>query len=1011
MPHLSAYRARSALATLSIVLATAGDAFGQATPAKKVLKHSDSEIWNTSGGFKLAPDGKTLAYTLTPPEGDAAVVIRTIASGHEVRHATTGKPPTPDATPATPGVEAPAATPTGSSGAIQFSPDSKLLFFTLGPTKAATDGAKAAKAKPGDLPKSALVTYDVAAGKVVSRVEGLRSYSVVGDGSGYLVLHKSPPPSIDTPLTAVVGNALIAARVEAGTDLIARNLADGKEVTFTDTISSVATKDGKQLLLTVAGKVPEKSGLFVATLGQAPTLTAIKAGPGKQASLTWDEKQSRLAFFHADPVPPSATATPPPAKNRAYLWLRDKAEPAVEIIPHVPAGLKAGYTLAERGGLSFSADGLKLGVSVGPAPPEAKVEAKGEAAPAPRPTVAPPTRAPGGRGAGPRPAAGATPAADDKVELDLWHWKDEAIQPMQKVRSAQDRLKSYRAVYFLDTKQFRQLGTDDLDVAIPNYGDWGLATSDKPYRAQLWRSPMPRDVALTNVRTGETKPLLTANEGSVTSPYGNFALVFDGKDWLSYTVPDGKPTNLTAKLGVKFFNEDFDTPTTPNAYGSEGFTADRKFVLVRDRYDLWKLALDGSSAVNVTQTGRTLKTAFRLVRLDEDDDLLKIDLSKPWLLSATNTETQDGGFYRLEPGAKPKLLTMAPRQHGPVTKAKLADALVMTATTFADAPDYYATTLGFQEFKRVTDLQPRRREFNWGSAELVSYKSADGVPLRGMLIKPEDFDATKKYPMIVYIYERLSEGVHQFRLPGAGTSINPTFYASNGYLVFLPDIVYTTGAPGQSALKCVLPAIQAVADRGYVNEAAIGIQGHSWGGYQIAYLITQTNRFKAAAAGAPVSDMVSAYGGVRWGTGLPRQFQYEKTQSRIGATLWQAPLKFIENSPIFLADRVQTPLMMLHNDQDDAVPWYQGVEYYLALRRLEKEVYLFNYNGEFHGLRKKANQRDYTMRMQQFFDHHLKGAPAPEWMAKGIPYNDRDAEKEQWKGVFGPVKPVEPKAP
>jgi dipeptidyl aminopeptidase/acylaminoacyl peptidase len=202
----------------------------------------------------------------------------------------------------------------------------------------------------------------------------------------------------------------------------------------------------------------------------------------------------------------------------------------------------------------------------------------------------------------------------------------------------------------------------------------------------------------------------------------------------------------------------------------------------------------------------------------------------------------------------------------------------------------------------------------------------------------------------------------------------------------------------------VLPAISAVVDKGCVDEAAIGIQGHSWGGYQIAYMVTQTTRFKAAAAGAPVSDMVSAYGGIRWGSGLPRQFQYELTQSRIGGTLWEHPMRFIENSPVFMADRVRTPLLMLHNDQDDAVPWYQGIEYFLALRRLGRECYLLNYNGEPHGLRKKAAQRDYTVRMFQFFEHHLKGAPAPEWMTKGVPFTERDREKEQWRKLFAPEK-------
>ena len=251
--------------------------------------------------------------------------------------------------------------------------------------------------------------------------------------------------------------------------------------------------------------------------------------------------------------------------------------------------------------------------------------------------------------------------------------------------------------------------------------------------------------------------------------------------------------------------------------------------------------------------------------------------------------------------------------------------------------------------------------------------------------------------MLVYLYEKLSDTVHNFQNPGPGTSINFSFYASNGYLIFMPDIVYTTGHPGQSALKCVLPGVQSIVDKGFVDENAIGIQGHSWGGYQIAYMVTQTNRFKAAAPGALVANMTSAYDGIRWGSGLPRQFQYEKTQSRIGGNLWDSKALFLENSPLFFADKVKTPILMIANDNDDAVPWYQGIEFYLALRRLNKEVYFFNYNGEFHGLRKRQNQKDYSRRMFEFFNNKLKGAPAPDWMQKGIPYLDRDKEKEKYR--------------
>ena len=265
------------------------------------------------------------------------------------------------------------------------------------------------------------------------------------------------------------------------------------------------------------------------------------------------------------------------------------------------------------------------------------------------------------------------------------------------------------------------------------------------------------------------------------------------------------------------------------------------------------------------------------------------------------------------------------------------------------------------------------------------------MPLSGALYKPENFDPKKKYPMLVYIYERLSQNVNHFVPPAPSHNINISYYVSNGYLVITPDIVYNIGYPGQSALKCVLAAVQTMVDTGYVDENAIGIQGHSWGGYQIAYMITRSNRFRAAAAGAPVADMISAYDGIRWGPGIPRQFQYELTQSRIGGSIWQYPLRFIENSPIFMADRVTTPLLMIHNDADDAVPWYQGIEYYLALRRLGKEVYMFVYNGEPHGLRRRPNQKDYTVRLQQYFDYYLKGAPKPDWMEKGLPYVDKAA--------------------
>ena len=239
---------------------------------------------------------------------------------------------------------------------------------------------------------------------------------------------------------------------------------------------------------------------------------------------------------------------------------------------------------------------------------------------------------------------------------------------------------------------------------------------------------------------------------------------------------------------------------------------------------------------------------------------------------------------------------------------------------------------------------------------------------------------------MVYFYERLSDGLHQYAVPAAGSSsINRSFYVSRGYLLFVPDIPYRIGYPGESAVDAVVPGVLDLVDQGFVDRDKIGVQGHSWGGYQISYMVTRTDLFAAAEAGAPVSNMVSAYGGIRWQSGMSRAFQYERTQSRIGGSLWETPLRYIENSPIFTADKIRTPLLMMHNDEDGAVPWYQGIELFVALRRLGQPVWMLNYNGEAHGLRQEHNQRDWAIRMQQFFDHYLMDQPAPVWMEEGVP--------------------------
>ena len=268
-----------------------------------------------------------------------------------------------------------------------------------------------------------------------------------------------------------------------------------------------------------------------------------------------------------------------------------------------------------------------------------------------------------------------------------------------------------------------------------------------------------------------------------------------------------------------------------------------------------------------------------------------------------------------------------------------------------------------------------------------------GSQLKYLTVHPDNYDPNKKYPMITYFYEDLSDGLYNYIAPNGGTSVNITHYVSNGYLMFEPDIYYEDGHPGQSALKTIVPGVQKLVDRGFVDPKKLGLQGHSWGGYQISYMITQTSMFAAAEAGAPVANMTSAYGGIRWGSGLNRAMQYENGQSRIGGSLWESLPLYMENSPLFSLNRVKTPLLILHNDKDDAVPWYQGIELYIGMRRLGNEAYLFNYNDELHGIQGRANQKDWAGRMQTFFDVKLKGAPQPEWMEKGIAAVDKGRDQ------------------
>ncbi len=944
-----------------------------AQTAKRPLNHKDYDGWRSISGQQISADGHFLAYGLFPQEGDGEVVVRNLVTGHETRYPAGMRPaPTPAANPEEgPPTEARSVT-------IRFSADSRTLVFSTFPAKADSDKARKEKKTGDQAPKDGMVILDLASGKA-TRIERVNRFQMPEKASGSLAYLREAPEGQGSATPAAdkkpeggfadqqggrggrggAGAAGRGARPEFGSGLVLRMLADGSERNFSDVVEFLLADDGTQLIYAVSSHDTSKNGVFTAAVGSAASgaeSTALLAGKGKYAKLTWDENQTRLAFLSDRD---DAAAKQP--KWKIYLWDRHAAA-AAEAVSAATPGFRREYVLSDKGNLSFSHDGGRVFFGVAPPAPEKK-------------------------------AVDETPD-DDKAHVELWSYKDDYIEPIQKVRAERDRNRTFTAAYLVAEKKVVQLGDDELSEITPSENArWVLGSDDRAYRKADDYDERYSDAWVVDSMTGERKRMIQKNRGQViASPGGRYLLVFDGKDWSTVSVPGGKAVNLTAGLPVKFWNEETDTPSTPGAYGQGGWTKDGGAVLLYDEYDVWKLAPDGSGAVDLTNGyGRKHALRLRYVRTDTDPRERWIDPGKPLLLHAENLKTWESGFFRGSwAGGDPKQLVMAAKSFSMPVKAKDADVYLLTAQSFQECPDLATTDGSFKELRKVSDANPQQAGILWGTSEVVAYKNADGVPLSAALYKPENFDPHKKYPLMVYIYEKLTQNVNHYVEPRPSHNINISYYVSNGYLVLTPDIVYTTGYPGQSALKCVLPAVQAVVDRGMVDENAIGIQGHSWGGYQIAYMVTQTKRFKAVAAGAPVADMISAYDGIRWGTGLPRQFQYERTQSRIGGSIWQYPTRFIENSPIFWADRVSTPVMILQNDADDAVPWYQGIEFYLALRRLGKEVYFFVYNGEPHGLRRRPDQKDYTIRLQQYFDHFLKGAPAPDWMTKGVPYIERD---------------------
>lgn len=575
-----------------------------------------------------------------------------------------------------------------------------------------------------------------------------------------------------------------------------------------------------------------------------------------------------------------------------------------------------------------------------------------------------------------------------KAQLYLWHSKDELIIPNQKVLWKDAKDQTYFSYYDLNqNKVFNYSNLPSSDLIYNQNSNNAVLLDKMSYLKEVTYSGSFSDIKLINLQNKENKIISKhVSEGAYLSPNGNFIVFYDNKNWNLYDIKNSKLTNLTSSISTAFYDLENDVPKDAPSCGFAAWGENDEFVMIYDNYDIWKFSTSNFTSENLTKSiNRTSNIKFKIQNLQSDKLFFK--LTDTLLLDAFDKKSKEDGIISFNLANKTIINSISGKKAYNIRlKSKLNNAYLFTKESFDEFPDFWITDNTLSSPKKLTDANPEMKNFLWGNSELLSWKSPSGDSLQGYIIKPENYDSKKKYPVVIYFYEQMSDETYKFSLPMVNH--RPCFqqYLSDGYCIFLPDIKYTTGYPGKSSLDALLSGSRYISKIGIADSNKIGLWGHSWSGYQGAYIITQTDFYKACVAGAPVGNMTSAYSGIRLGSGLARQFQYEKEQSRIGGTFKDSLQRYIENSPVFYAQNAKTPLLIFFGDVDDAVPYSQGIELYLAFRRWDKDCIMLQYEDEPHHPKKYWNKMDYAIKMKEFYDYHLLGKDAPKWIKEGIKY-------------------------
>lgn len=945
---------------LSLAIAALGCQFASAQD-KKPLDHSVYDSWESLSGISVPYNGKYMFYSVNKQQGDGTLYVYNLATGEKI------------------------GIPRGKSPVI--STDGQTLLYRIAPMYSETHEAKVKKKKGDDMPKDTLVILNLKSGEkqVFPRLKGVKYGRELQRYIAFQTTPEAPKEDAKGP----------KADKSAGTPLYLMDIRSAKIDTigivekydFTDDSEylSYITKPGKKDTVGVRA-------LHIKDLTKGEDKVLLSGDKKMKVELpVYDKVYDRFAFYAQVDTTKEAQKF-----SDIYLYENGKAQ-AVKLISKEHAGIPEEWMIGDKHALSFaegesslSKDGGVLFFGIKPVPEEKDT----------------------------------TVAEFERVKLDIWRWNADYLPTVEEVRKREFENLSYlTAYYFSDPSKVVQLESEQVpSVNIPDklQGDYILSSSDKAYRVlRQWETNPHSDIYKVNVRTGENELIRqdATSSSMLPSPSGRYYTFFGSltQDWYLYDITTGEHRNLTQDLGVAFWNEDTDTPGLPRPYSSAQWVESEEYFLIGDRYDLWQFDPKGEKApfMFTEGLGKATNNQFRIARPVHDPKAKRgrfgaagspLKLNEPVYFSSFNKVSREHGFYMKDiTKKKAKMVKLAEgpynmtisgvslsneypgiaqvgKSQKPPRKLSIP-VFVYSKGNFENSYNVFVTKDMFRTEARISETNPQQKDYNWGTVEMVSWMTADSIKAEGLLFKPENFDPNKKYPVIIYFYEKDSDGLYNYRTPAPSRStVNIPYFVSNGYIVLDPDIYYTTGHPGQSAMRSIMPAVDMLCEYPWIDSENMAIQGQSWGGYQVAYMITQTDRFKAAGAGAPVSNMTSAYGGIRWGSGVTRQMQYERGQSRIGQNLWDGFDLYVENSPLFFVPNVTTPVLIMHNDKDTAVPWYQGIEFFASLRRCGKQAWMLQYKGEDHNLRERHNCKDLSVKLAEFFDHFLKGAPEPEWM-------------------------------